>query len=79
MVKLLNPEKQQFSNKEEKEAVMSATDKMSTDFEQLEKSLSREQKTDLKEIGFSMLEMPQMKELFGKYGKWTYLQRAGPG
>uniref|UniRef100_A0A1I7TP85 Uncharacterized protein n=1 Tax=Caenorhabditis tropicalis TaxID=1561998 RepID=A0A1I7TP85_9PELO len=67
MIKLLNPEKQSFSTNQEKEAVLSATDKMSQDFENLENSLNREQKIDLKEMGFSLLEMPQMKDLFGKY------------
>lgn len=69
MIKLLNPEKQSFSNQQEKEAVLSATDNMSQNFENLEKSLSKNQKTELKESGFSFLEMPQMENLFGNYGK----------
>ncbi|CAP30295.2 Protein CBR-MLTN-10 [Caenorhabditis briggsae] len=75
MIKLLNPEKQSFSNDEEKEAVLSATDKMSQDFESLEKSLNREQKIDLKEMGFSLLEMPQMMDLFGKYDASSILSQ----
>ncbi|EGT54577.1 hypothetical protein CAEBREN_20729 [Caenorhabditis brenneri] len=75
VVKLLNPEKQKFSNDQEKEAVLSATDKMSNDFEVLENSLSAEQNKELKENGFSLLEMPQMRNLFGKYGADTVLHQ----
>ncbi|CAE17803.3 MLt-TeN (mlt-10) related [Caenorhabditis elegans] len=75
MIKLLNPEKQSFSNQQEKEAVLSATDNMSQNFENLEKSLSKNQKTELKESGFSFLEMPQMENLFGNYGADSTLQK----
>uniref|UniRef100_A0A8R1I9H0 Uncharacterized protein n=1 Tax=Caenorhabditis japonica TaxID=281687 RepID=A0A8R1I9H0_CAEJA len=73
VVKLLNPEKQQ-PKAEENIAVLSATDKMSKEFEQLEKSLSQAQKQDLRKTGFSLLEMPQMESLFGKYDVSSVLQ-----
>lgn len=69
MVKLLNPEKKSIVHEEEHNAVLSATDEMSKDFEGLEKSLTTRQRKELKTSGFSLLEIPQMESLFEKYGE----------